>query len=50
MEKYIYNKDSLPADLKIKKIGDWDVSKVTNMENLFYFSDKLHNFNEPLND
>jgi surface protein len=47
--KYINNKDGLPADLKIKKIGDWNVSNVTNMERLFLEADKLHNFNEPLN-
>jgi surface protein len=41
------NKQGLPSDLIEKKIGDWDVSKVSNMRGLFV--DRLY-FNEPLND
>lgn len=50
VEKYLYNKDGLPEDLKIKKIGDWIVSKVTNMDHLFCFVSKHSDFNEPLNE
>ena len=32
--------------LPLEKIGDWDVSRVTNMSNLFY---GMNDFNEPLN-
>ena len=44
------NKPGLPGDLKNIPIGEWDVSNVTNMSNLFN-SDSNHvaNFNEPLN-
>jgi surface protein len=46
VEKYMKNKSGLPDDLKEKAIGNWDVSRVTNMAELFEgFSD----FNEPLN-
>jgi surface protein len=44
---YITNKEKLPWDLKDKQIGDWDVSRVTNMSSMF---SSLTNFNEPLND
>jgi surface protein len=44
---YIENKDSLPWDLKDKQIGQWDVSRVTDMSKLF---DGVVNFNESLND
>jgi surface protein len=37
----------LPSDLSDVPIGDWDVSEVTDMSNLFY---GLETFNEPLND
>ena len=35
----------LPSDLKNKKIGDWDVSNVTNMEELFH---NMKDFNEDI--
>jgi surface protein len=40
-------KQSLPTSLQGLPIGQWDVSKVTDMH--YLFSDKL-SFNEPLND
>jgi hypothetical protein len=39
-------KDKLPVFLRKKKIGDWDVSKVTNMSYMFSNCNK---FNQPLN-
>jgi surface protein len=43
---YVFgNKDSLPSNLRGKKIGEWDVSQVTDMSNLF--SDCI-NFNEDI--
>jgi len=47
VEYYIENKDKLPWDLKDKQIGQWDVSKVTDMRELF---DGRTSFDEPLND
>jgi surface protein len=44
---YIENKDKLPWDLKNKQIGEWDVSRVTDMNRLF---DSRYTFNEALND
>jgi surface protein len=44
---YIYNRNGVPADLRDIPIGNWDVSRVTNMSNLF---SGLESFNEPLND
>ena len=44
---YIENKEKLPWDLKDKQIGQWDVSRVTDMSELFKGED---NFNEQLND
>jgi surface protein len=44
---YIENKDKLPWDLKDKQIGEWDVSRVTDMNRLF---DGRYTFNEALND
>jgi surface protein len=44
---YIENKDKLPWDLKDKQIGEWDVSRVTDMNSLFY---GRYTFNEALND
>jgi surface protein len=44
---YIENKDKLPWDLKDKQIGQWDVSRVTDMNRLF---DSGANFDEALND
>ncbi len=43
---YIMNKKKLPLDLRTKKIGNWDVSHVTDMSRLFYRCD---DFDEPLN-
>ena len=43
---YINNRNRLPAWLQGIPIGDWDLSHVTTMNNLFeYYS----TFNEPLN-
>jgi surface protein len=42
---YINDKSQLPNDLNGVPIGDWDVSRVTDMSNLF----KRSNFNEPIN-
>lgn len=39
-------KEQLPEDLQNKLIGEWDVSRVTNMSRLFM---NATNFNEPLN-
>ncbi len=44
---YIESKENLPWDLKDKQIGQWDVSRVTDMSELFKGED---NFNEALND
>jgi len=46
VQTYI-RKQKLPPDLENKKIGDWDVSRVTNMSNMFY---GCTSFNESLND
>ena len=46
VKNYIEEHD-LPNDLKKKKIGNWDVSRVTNMDSLFK---NFPNFNEPLNE
>jgi len=43
---YLNSKTELPLDLKGKNIGSWDVSLVTNMEELFK---DMTNFNEQLN-
>ena len=45
VQKYIRNKTKLPDDLKGVPIGQWDVSRVTNMQNMFF---NCHAFNEPL--
>ena len=42
---YITNKTTLPLDLQNKQIGSWDVSRVTNMTELFT---GYENFNESL--
>jgi len=44
---YIRNKPDLPIDLQSIPIGNWDVSRVTNMQHLF--SD-ASTFNESIND
>jgi surface protein len=44
---YIESKENLPWDLKDKQIGQWDVSRVTDMNRLF---GNQANFNEALND
>ena len=43
--KYVSNKKELPDDLKGVPIGQWDVSRVTNMQNMFL---GRYTFNEPL--
>lgn len=47
VDAYLDDKSRLPADLQNVPIGDWDVSRVTDMEGLF--NGKV-NFDEPLND
>jgi surface protein len=55
---YCRNKKSeLPADLRDKPIGKWDVSRVTDMHELFYVNYSVdymrfsvRNFNEPLDE
>ena len=42
---YVENRNNLPAWLQGIPISDWDVSRVTNMNNLFR---NLTTFNEPL--
>ena len=44
---YIDNRESLPDDLREIPIGNWNVSRVTNMDSLFALKTT---FNEPLND
>jgi len=46
VKNYFENKNKLPKQLKKTKIGDWDVSQVTNMDSLFMHKT---NFNENLN-
>jgi surface protein len=45
VRNYINNRNRLPAWLQGISIGDWDVSRVTNMNNLF---SRYANFDEPL--
>ncbi len=40
VKNFIVNKNKLPDDLKNISIGEWDVSHVTNMSQLFYCTDK----------
>ena len=47
IQTYVSNKEELPDDLKGVPIGQWDVSNVTNMQNMFLDCEE---FNEPLND
>jgi surface protein len=47
VNNYIINKSKLPSDLQDIPIGKWDVSQVTNMNQLFY---DFNEFNEPLNE
>ena len=42
---YVENRNNLPAWLQGIAIGDWDVSRVTNMTQLF---SNFTTFNEPL--
>jgi len=46
---YLTDKSSLPSDLRNKKIGRWDVSRVTDMSELFkgarYFDEPLDDWN-----
>ena len=46
VKKYIRNRSQLPTELQTIPIGDWDVSAVTDMSNLFK---GFGSFNEPLN-
>ena len=46
VKNYFQNKSKLHKSLQNKEIGEWDVSNVTDMNNLF---DNLIKFNEPLN-
>jgi surface protein len=39
VESYIFDKSKLPEDLIGSSIGDWDVSNVTDMHDLFDFTD-----------
>ncbi len=45
VKTYINNRLGLPAWLQPIPISDWDVSRVTDMDNLFK---SLRTFNEPL--
>jgi len=45
VKAYLHKKSYLPNDLKHKPIGEWDVSRVTNMKGLF---DGEAGFNEPI--
>jgi surface protein len=45
VKQYLGNPSQLPPDLQNKRIGEWDVSRVTNMSELF-FNHRL--FDEPL--
>jgi surface protein len=47
VRNYCKKKSNLPSDLRQILIGKWDVSRVTNMKNLFQ---DLTTFNEPLNE
>ena len=50
VEIYLRNKNNLPNDLKNIPIGDWNVTNVTDMSNLFADTiESLEEFNEPLN-
>jgi len=43
---YLSDKEALPDELKSLPIGEWDVSRVTNFDELFV---NMRSFNEPLN-
>ena len=48
VKDYINNKDKLPTDLKNKPIGEWNVTQVTNMDDLFryqFFNESIQNWN-----
>jgi surface protein len=47
IRKYTVNKYGLPPDLKNTLIGNWDVSRVTNMRKLFL---NCHDFIDDIND
>ena len=57
LQTYINDKSSLPPDLANILIGDWDVSNVTDMSDLFLYDEDeegngsyfIEPFNEPLN-
>ena len=54
VKKYVFGGEYiglLPDDLRTAAIGDWDVSQVTDMSNLFNFPNvdgRMHEFNEPI--
>jgi surface protein len=45
VKAYLHKKSDLPNDLKDKPIGDWDVSRVTDMSFLF---SRFYHFNEDI--
>jgi surface protein len=45
---YLENPSQLPPDLQNKRIGEWDVSRVTNMSKLFFNHFNHSSFDEPL--
>jgi surface protein len=47
VKTFVETKWELPVDLRDNPIGEWDVSRVTNMQSLFK---EYKEFNEPLND
>jgi len=47
VNQYLRDRNMMPEDIREIPIGDWDVSRVTDMS--FLFSDERR-FNEPLND
>ena len=49
VDKYIIDQKNLPQPFRYKYIGEWDVSRVTDMSNLFNNS-KYYAFNEDINE
>jgi surface protein len=49
VDKYIIDQKNLPQPFRHKYIGEWDVSRVTDMSNLFNDS-KYYAFNEDINE
>jgi surface protein len=48
-QTYLSDRSQLPPDLRETPIGEWDVSRVTDMEGAFYTEEGC-DFNEPIND